>query len=112
MVLLAQLWRAQHNRMTFAPDVARAVVAQTAVDAGNAGPDYQYGFGIIDVKAAADLILADKASNGKQIVRGIARPASVSEWPVDVTSSATPLKVTLELARHTAQRQRHGEAGQ
>ncbi len=95
MVLLAQLWRAQHNRMTFAPDVARAVVAQTAVDAGSAGPDYQYGFGIIDVKAAADLILADKASNGKQIVRGIARPASVSEWTVDVTSSATPLKVTL-----------------
>lgn len=95
MVLLAQLWRAQHNKMTFAPDVARAVVAQTAVDAGNAGPDYQYGFGIVDVKAAADLILADKASNGKQIVRGIARASSVSEWPVDVTSSATPLKVTL-----------------
>ncbi|CAG0929757.1 partial C5a peptidase, partial [Planctomycetaceae bacterium] len=95
MVLLAQLWRANQNKMTFSPDVARAVVCQTSVDAGNAGPDYQYGFGIIDVKAAADLILADKASSGKQIVRGIARPASVSEWPVDITSSATPFKVTL-----------------
>lgn len=95
MVLLAQLWRAQQNKMTFSPDVARAVVCQTSVDAGNAGPDYQYGFGIIDVKAAADLILADKASSGKQIVRGIARPSSVSEWPLVVSSSATPLKVTL-----------------
>jgi subtilisin-like proprotein convertase family protein len=95
MVLLAQLWRANHNKMTFSPDVARAVVCQTSVDAGIAGPDYQYGFGIIDVKAAADLILADKTTNGKQILRGISRPASVSEWPVDVTSSATPFKVTL-----------------
>ncbi len=95
MVLLAQLWRGQQNKMTFSPDVARAVIAQTSVDAGNTGPDYQYGFGIIDVRAAADLILADKTTGGKQIVRGIARPASVSEWPVEVTSSATPLKVTL-----------------
>lgn len=95
MVLLSQLWRAQQNKMGLAPDVARAVVAQTAVDVGNAGPDYRYGFGIVDVKAAADLILADKATGGKQIVRGIARPASVSEWPVDVSSSSTPLTVTL-----------------
>ena len=95
MILLSQLWRREHGRMGLAPDMARAIVAQTAVDFGNVGPDYRYGFGVIDVKAAADLVLSDKASNGGQLVRGLARPASVSNYSVNVTSSATPLRVTL-----------------
>ncbi|MEZ5992376.1 MAG: S8 family serine peptidase [Planctomycetota bacterium] len=94
VVLLSQLWQREHNERMLAPDVIRAVLALTARDKFNTGPDYRYGFGIVDCKAAADLILADK-QNGKQIVRGAARSGDVVEYSVNVTSSTEPLRVVL-----------------
>lgn len=103
VILLSQLWKREHGNMPLAPDMARAIIAQTAVDVAYtsgsvtipAGPDYATGFGLVDVKAAADLILADSAGGGSQLMRGIARQASVSNYFVQVSSSASPLKVTL-----------------
>lgn len=94
LVLLSQLWRREHNDRCFAPDTARAVLALTCRDKYHTGPDYRYGFGMVDVQAAADLILADKANN-KQIIRGAVRSGGTFEYPVVVSSSATPLRVVL-----------------
>lgn len=94
LVLLAQLWRREHNDRCFAPDTARAVLALTCRDKYHPGPDYRYGFGMVDVKAAADLILADKANNA-QIIRGAVRSGGSFEYPVNVVSSSEPLRVVL-----------------
>ncbi|MCC6466236.1 MAG: S8 family serine peptidase, partial [Planctomycetes bacterium] len=93
VALLAQLWRREHADQLLAPDVARSLIALTCQDRGNAGPDYKYGFGIIDVQAAADLVLDDRASGGLRIVRGQVRQAGSVEYPVTVASTATPLRV-------------------
>lgn len=95
LVLLAQLFKRENSNRYFSPDVARAVVALTAEDRGNTGPDYRYGFGIVDCKRAADLILADKATSGRHIVHGTIRQGETVDFPVTVTSSATPLRVVL-----------------
>lgn len=40
----------------------KALLIHTADDLGNPGPDYKFGWGLINVKAAADIILAQKTS--------------------------------------------------
>lgn len=40
----------------FRSSTIKALLANTATDRGNPGPDYQYGWGIINVKAAADVV--------------------------------------------------------
>ena len=39
----------------------KGLMIHTTDDLGNSGPDYQYGWGLINVKAAADVILSHKA---------------------------------------------------
>ena len=39
----------------------KGLLIHTADDRGNAGPDYKFGWGLINVKSAADVILAHKA---------------------------------------------------
>lgn len=94
VVLLSQLWRREHNDQMFTPDVARAVLAQTCRDKYNTGPDYHFGFGIVDCKAAADLILADKAGGGDRIFRGTIRSGEVKEYSFSVSTS-DPLHIVL-----------------
>ena len=94
LVLLSQLWRREHHDRCLAPDTARAVLALTCRDKYHPGPDYRYGFGMVDVQAAADLILADKANNA-QIIRGAVRSGGTFDYPISVSSSATPLRVVL-----------------
>jgi subtilisin-like proprotein convertase family protein len=95
LTLLTQLWQREHPGMFFPPDVARAVLALTADDRYHEGPDYRFGFGIVDAKAAADLILADKQSGGRNIVRGTIRQDDEVEYTMTVSSAAEPLLVTL-----------------
>ncbi len=94
VVLLSQLWRREHNDQVFTPDIARAVLAQTCRDKYHPGPDYHYGFGIVDVKAAADLILADKAAGGSRIFRGTTSSGKVQEYSFTVSNS-DPIHMVL-----------------
>jgi subtilisin-like proprotein convertase family protein len=95
VTLLTELWNREMNGQPFAPDVARGIVAATAEDLGNPGPDYRYGWGLMNVQRAADLILANKAGGGKNIVRGTMRHGGQLEYPLVVSSSAEPLRVVL-----------------
>ncbi|MCB9894619.1 MAG: S8 family serine peptidase [Planctomycetes bacterium] len=95
VVLLSQLWRHEHNDQMFTPDVARAVLAQTCRDQYNTGPDYRFGFGIVDCQAAADLILADKAGGGDRIFRGTVRSGDVKEYTFNVGTS-DPIHIVLD----------------
>ena len=42
--------------------LVKAILVHTAIDYGNAGPDYKYGWGLVDAEAAADLINADNTA--------------------------------------------------
>ncbi|MDR4505440.1 MAG: S8 family serine peptidase [Candidatus Scalindua sp.] len=41
----------------FLPSTAKAILMNSASDAGNVGPDYQFGYGLVDAQAAVDTII-------------------------------------------------------
>jgi subtilisin-like proprotein convertase family protein len=92
LVLLSELYSRENNSREFLPDVAKAVLAATTTDVYNPGPDFRYGFGIPSIKRAADLILADKASGGRNLVRGTVRQGTSMEYELQVTGPE-PLRV-------------------
>jgi len=52
LALLTQRWGQLHGGTTPYNYFLKALIANTARDAGNVGPDYKYGFGILDAEAA------------------------------------------------------------
>ena len=57
--LLYQDYRSTHSGADPTPATVKALLIHTAQDLGNTGPDYTYGWGLINVTAAADVIRAD-----------------------------------------------------
>ena len=70
--LLEQLYAREFSGQRMMASTLKALMIHTADDLGNAGPDYQYGWGLINVKVAADVILTHKADTNrpKLIERG------------------------------------------
>lgn len=58
-LLLEQFRESFPGRPDFRNSTLRALLAHTATDLGNPGPDYQTGYGSIRVKPAADTIIAE-----------------------------------------------------
>ena len=57
IALMLQHYRSVYSTSgNFWPSTAKAILMQTADDFGNPGPDYQWGFGQVDIHAAVDLI--------------------------------------------------------
>ena len=61
-VLLQQLYKTNFSGQLMRASMLKALIIHTADDVGRPGPDYQYGWGYMNAKAAADLLLAHKAS--------------------------------------------------
>ena len=63
----------QQYRRTLArtptPSILKTLLIAGADDLGNAGPDFTFGFGLVDAKASVDLIIAD-AGTGSRIRTG------------------------------------------
>lgn len=74
----------------------KALLIHTADDLGNPGPDYKFGWGLINVKAAADVVLAQKATpTVPRIVEGTLT-AAVKETTVRFTwDGKSPIRATL-----------------
>lgn len=70
MGLLIEDYRAKHKGEDMLASTLKGLVIHTADEAGGApGPDYQFGWGLMNTAAAAQLIRADEA-----------RPFLISEW--------------------------------
>lgn len=94
--LLAQLYAREFSNQWMRASLLKGLLIHTADDLGNAGPDYKFGWGLINVKAAADFILAQKQ-----------QPSSPKFFENNVTSSvktqtltfrwdgASPIRATL-----------------
>ncbi|HJQ40937.1 MAG TPA: S8 family serine peptidase [Thermoanaerobaculia bacterium] len=91
--LLTEQWR-----RTFAAtprgEELKAVIIAGARDLGNPGPDYTYGFGLVDAKASADLIIADHADH-KHIRTASITQGQQYEMPI-VVESAQNVRVVLQ----------------
>jgi uncharacterized delta-60 repeat protein len=79
-------------------DLLKALLIHTADDLGNAGPDYKHGWGLVNTKAAADLIASEAASPGSIFLRGVISNALTP--PAAYTKSFTwdgvsPIRATL-----------------
>lgn len=87
---LVQAWRAYVPGADYlSPALAKTLLVQTADDRGNTGPDYQYGYGRINVEEAVDAVrfgqyLEDRVSQG--VVR---------EYTVTVAPGTSRLQVSL-----------------
>lgn len=57
----------------------KALLANTAVDLGHPGPDYQHGFGSVRAKAAVDAVIAGQAVEGAVTHGGVHRFSVVVE---------------------------------
>lgn len=55
--LLVQLFRDRYPGGDMRASTLKGLLIHTATDVGNPGPDYHYGWGLIDTKSAADLII-------------------------------------------------------
>ncbi len=57
IALMLEHYRDVYNTNgTFWPSTAKAILMQTASDQGRPGPDYQWGYGLVDIQASVDLI--------------------------------------------------------
>ncbi len=54
--LIMQQYKKTTGRFDIRHDVLKSIMINTAVDKENAGPDYKVGFGMIDAKAAVDVV--------------------------------------------------------
>jgi uncharacterized membrane protein len=90
IALMLQHYRDVYNTSgTFWPSTAKVILIQTADDFGNPGPDYQWGYGQVDVHAAVDLI-SRKAFRQENIAQG-----EVDVYYFIVPDDATPATVSL-----------------
>lgn len=93
--LIIQRYRSVFNTQAFRPATIRAILIHTAKDLKDhfvyytTGPDYASGYGIADALAAYEIV---KTSNifEEQVANGANQSKQLT-----VTSSSTPLKVTL-----------------
>ena len=73
----------------------KAILIHTATEMGSSpGPDYSFGWGLLNIKEAADLISDNSKNGGKNIYEGEISEGEIISIPA-VTSSAPYLKVTI-----------------
>jgi subtilisin-like proprotein convertase family protein len=79
----------------FWPSSARALLMHAAIDLGNAGPDYQYGYGRIEADASADL-LTNSAPNYADLRQDqISAQSEIDTYQITISGSPAQLKVSL-----------------
>ena len=73
----------------------KGIAIHTANDCGTAGPDYSYGWGLMNTPAAVQLITNDLAGDGHAHIKEVALPNGESiVFPILATNNQ-PLKVTV-----------------
>ena len=94
--LLVQLYSREFSSQRMRSSMLKALLIHTADDVGRPGPDYQYGWGYLNVKVAADVILAHKASlaSPKMVDDSISNSSKTKSYNY-VWDGTSPLKATL-----------------
>lgn len=94
IALLQQHYRNLNSGQNPRSSTVRAILVHTADEAGaNPGPDYTFGWGLINARAAAQLITADGAQQ-RTITENTLTSGRTFSMTINVTQ-AGPLRVTL-----------------
>lgn len=88
--LLVEQWRKSFGGDPSA-EMLRALLIHGTDDLGNIGPDYTYGWGLVNAKTSVDTIVAD-AGSGARIRTGTLAQGASFDYKVDVTDNA---RITL-----------------
>ena len=90
IALMLQHYRTVYGTSgNFWPSTAKAILMQTADDFGNPGPDYQWGFGQVDILASVQLI-SRTAFLQNNVVQG-----DIDVFYFPVMTNTTPAQVSL-----------------
>jgi hypothetical protein len=89
LALLNQRYRQLNNNNLPDAGLMKAVICNSATDAGNVGPDYSFGFGVMNLLRAA------KTLDNHQYFTDSVSNASQKQHTIQVPSGATQLKVML-----------------
>lgn len=90
VALLTQRYMQLNNKKEPRSDLIRAVIANTAQDRGRKGPDYQYGYGIVNAEAAAVSI-----ENNWYRFGAMAAGGNNNDFVINVPADAKQLRVML-----------------
>ena len=94
--LVAQIYAREFSGQRMRSSLMKALLIHTADDLGNPGPDYKFGWGLINVKAAADVVLAHKASLAapklieNSVTSSVSSRTHTFQW-----DGVTPIRATL-----------------
>ncbi|MCP5489360.1 MAG: S8 family serine peptidase [Verrucomicrobia bacterium] len=94
--LLAQLYQREFFGQFMRASMLKALLIHTADDLGRPGPDYMFGWGLINTKAAADVILAHKNSPGSpKMIEGTLTPSARAFTNEFTWNGTSPIRATL-----------------
>ena len=94
--LLVQLYKTNFAGQLMRSSMLKALMIHTADDMGRPGPDYQYGWGYMNAKAAADVILAHKASlSAPKMIEDSITPATKTRTTSFVWDNSSPIRATV-----------------
>ncbi|MCK3685472.1 S8 family serine peptidase, partial [Maribellus sp. YY47] len=95
IALLLQLQNMLQPGVKLLSSTYKSILMHTAIDLGNTGPDFSFGWGLINIKAAADLIYANSNSQGENIYEQVLHEGETVTIPVKTANDAPFLKATL-----------------
>ncbi len=95
-VLLEQLYAREFSGQRLRASMLKALLIHTADDRGNVGPDYTYGWGLVNVKAGSDLILAHKNSLAQpKMIEGTITNTNKTVTHSFTWDGTSPIRATL-----------------
>ncbi len=89
VLLLQERYAQLHNNAEIRSDLLRALVANTAEDAGRKGPDFAYGFGILNAEHAVQALEKDWFKEGE------VEQQKVAEYTITVPSGVQKARIML-----------------
>jgi hypothetical protein len=94
--LMVEQWRRTFGASSNPkPEHLKALLIAGANDIGNAGPDYTYGFGLVDAKRSVDTIIADEGAGKRIRTLNFTQATGQSFENVATVAQAGTLRVVL-----------------
>jgi len=88
--LILEDWRVQVGGADPLNSTLKVLLAQTAVDRGNVGPDFLFGYGSVRARAAVDLL-----RSGQFVESELGETGASRRWSVVVAPATSELRLTL-----------------
>ncbi|HEY4334842.1 MAG TPA: S8 family serine peptidase [Puia sp.] len=94
--LLQEYYQKLHSGVFMHSSTLKGLLIHSADEAGNApGPDYAFGWGLINMKRAASVITADKNDQSQRVIEAVLNGVTASATYPITASGNTPVIATL-----------------